>query len=376
MSNPVRVLHVFAGLNCGGAENLVMNLYRHIDRAQIQFDFAYYKRFSDYFVREIQEMGGQVYRLPPPTFRHFFSFLFRWWRILSKQNTHRIIHGHAQATSIVYLFFARLMRRHTILHAHTTHHGYGGKGLARRIFQFPARFFAHTRLACSQEAGEWLFGKKKAFSIFSNAIDLDRFRYDPDEAKRQKEQLGMDGKLVIGHVGRFSREKNHAFLLEVFGQFLARNPESVLFLVGDGPLKHPIAERAKEQGLEDHVVFAGFIPDVGRLMMAMDLFVLPSLYEGVPLTLIEAQSSGLPCLVSDAISLDVIPTSLVHTLSLRENEQVWADKMVEIANRPHQQDRSHWHLSFRDTEFDIRIQAIKYERLIREPIGNQRKGNR
>ncbi len=233
MNKPIRILHVFAGLNCGGAENLVMNLYRHVDRTQIQFDFAYYKRFSDFFVREIQDMGGQVYRLPPPTLRHVFPFLVRWWRILSKQKTHQIIHGHAQATSIVYQLF---------------------------------------------------------------------------------------------------------------------------------------------EGLADRVVFSGFLPNVGRLMMAMDLFVLPSLYEGVPLTLIEAQCSGLPCLISDTIPCNIIQTSLVQALSLQEKEQTWADAMFEIVNHPQPQDRSYCHLPFRDTEYDIRVQASRYEQLIRNIVDNQKEG--
>ena len=364
MSEPIRILHVFAGLNCGGAENLVMNLYRRMDRTKIQFDFVYYTQTSDYFVREIKEMGGRVHLLPPPTVRNTFLFLFRWWRLLSKNKSYRIIHGHAQATSLVYLFFARLLRRHTILHAHTTHHGYGAKGLARKIVQFPSRFLAHTRLACSQEAGEWLFGNKKKFAVFSNPIDPDRFRYDPIVSKSQKERLGVGGRFVIGHVGRYSSEKNHSFVLDIFESVVAQDRQAVLLLVGDGPLKSMIEERVKKRGLADHVVFVGFSPDVEKLMMAMDLFIFPSRYEGFPLTLIEAQCSGLPCLISDTISRSVIKTSLVQRLSLQEDRQRWVEKILEIENQTQRQDRAEWVSAFRNTCCDSRVQTIRYETII------------
>ena len=364
MSEPIRVLHVFAGLNCGGAENLVMNLYRRMDRTKIQFDFAYYIQTSDYFVHEIQEMGGRVHLLPPPTARNIFFFLFRWWQLLSKNKTYRIIHGHAQATSLVYLFFARLLRRNTILHAHTTHNGYGVKGLTRKIVQFPSRFLANTRLACSQEAGEWLFGNKKKFAVFSNAIDPDRFRYDPIVSKNQKERLGVGGRFVIGHVGRFSPEKNHAFILDILECVVAQDRQTVLLLAGDGPLKSMIEERVKKKGLVDHVVFAGFSPDVEKLMMAMDLYIFPSWYEGFPLTLIEAQCAGLPCLISDAISREVIKSPLVQRLSIQENRQRWVEKILEIKNQAQRQERGEWVSAFRNTCCDSRVQTIRYETII------------
>lgn len=235
----------------------------------------------------------------------------------------------------------------TIIHSHNTSSGKGIRAAIKNIMQFPLRYQADVLLACGRSAGEWLYGKRacasERFHILPNAVELEKFRYVQAVRYRIRKELScQDTELVIGHVGRFEEQKNHKFLLKVYAQIHRHRPDSRLLLIGEGLLEAEIRQWAKRLNLEESVYFMGNRNDVHKLMQAMDIFLFPSLFEGLPVTVVEAQASGLPVLMSDQITDEVMVTDLVHKLPLNSRngtagmEETWAEEAVELAGTKRQ----------------------------------------
>jgi len=328
----IRVLHMIASLDVGGSQTMMMNIYRHIDREKIQFDFVIDHPEETYFADEIRSLGGQVHVLPAFHGTNAGEIRRDWSNFFYIHPEYHVLHSHTRSYASLYLPVARKHGVKTIIHSHSTSSGGGVKGAVKTVLQLPLRDQADVLMACSRDAGEWLFGKRACrsdrFILLPNGIDLDRFAAGAAKRAQYRKDLGLEGRYVIGHVGRFRDVKNHAFLLDAFQKVHEREPDVLLLLVGVGPLQQAMAQKAVELGVADQVIMTGNRSDVPELMAAMDVFAFPSLWEGLPMTVVEAQAAGLPCVLSDTITREVDVSPLVEYLPLGDPE-VWASALLE-----------------------------------------------
>ena len=329
----MRVLQVFARMDRGGAETMIMNIYRHIDRSKVQFDFMVHTEEHCAYDDEIEKLGGHIYTIPKYTGKNHFRYKREWKNFFKEHPEYHIIHGHVRSTAAIYLKIAKQFGLTTIAHSHSTSSGKGISAVIKNMMQLPIRYEADYLFACSQKAGEWLFGKKitkkENFCVIKNGIDVEKFKFNPIMRQSMRNKFGIkDNQLVIGHVGSFSYPKNHEFLIDIFNEVHKKNPTSVLLLIGDGKLRHSIEQKVENFGLENAVIFAGVRDDVPDLMQMMDVFVFPSHYEGLPVTLVEAQAAGLKCFISDVITKEIMITKMMKVISLKENSNLWADSIL------------------------------------------------
>ncbi len=335
MSNPIRVLQVLAGMNRGGAETFIMNVYRNIDRTKMQFDFVLFRKEECDYNEEIRKLGGKIYWIPRYNGRNHFNYKKAWHTFFKEHPEYKIIHGHVRSTASIYLKIANKHSLTTIAHSHSTSsRGSRAEQLFKNIIQFPIRYTADNLFSCSDEAGEWLFGtrsiKKENYRIVKNAIDTEEFKYNMIRRNEIRKQLAIQDKFVIGHIGTFTTPKNHTFLIDIFEAVYKQNCEAVLLLVGDGALRSSIEKKIEELGLSDAVKLIGIRSDIPDLVQAMDVFVFPSLFEGLPVTVIEAQASGLPCIISDTITTEVKITNSIKSLPLKEKPDFWSHEILNI----------------------------------------------
>lgn len=320
--NPIRVLHVLGGLDLGGAESFVMSLYRAIDKNAVQFDFVKHVQKKGVFEDEIVANGGRIFKCPQYTGKNHFAYCKWWNEFLKNHKEYHIIHGHVRSTAAVYLRIAKKYGITTIAHSHSTSNGSGFSAFIKNIMQYPIRNIADYLFACSDEAGKWLYGKdiisKENYYTIPNGIDLDKFAFD--EKKRQTMRLKLNIKpsdFVLGHVGRMVAPKNHKFLVQLFSEYHKRNKKSKLLLVGDGELFEIIKNKCNKLGLSKDVIMPGNKINTEDYYQAMDLFVFPSLWEGLGIVAIEAQANGLPCLISENVPKDVLLTKHIKALPLK-----------------------------------------------------------
>ncbi len=331
----VRVLQVFGILNRGGAETMIMNYYREMDREAIQFDFAVNFQQQGAYEPEIESLGGRIFRLPRFKGYNLITFLWAWFTLLRKHREWEVIHVHNfKVAGLIFLAARFAGARKKIVHMHTSNPTYStSRRLGYTITKALANRHATHRIACSAEAGECYFGSRD-FKVLRNAIDLNRFNFSEDVATKHREEFGFSAEnFVVGHVGNFSKVKNHRFIVDVFCEVAKQSSEARLLLVGSGALLEETKRLVRERGIEDLVVFAGSRGDVNELLMAMDILLFPSEFEGLPVTIIEAQASGLRVVMSDVITREVIVTELVETLPLSLSATQWAERLLAHSER-------------------------------------------
>lgn len=331
MSFPIRVAQVMGKMVGGGLESVVMNYYRHVDRTKVQFDFIVDEDSTLVPCEEIESLGGRVFTVPP--YQHVFAYQKALVRLFREQGW-TIVHSHENALSV---FPLRAAKRAgvpvRIAHSHST----SGPGEpARNAVKWALRRFANVypthRMACSRHAGEWLFGKGADFEILYNAIELDRFLFDPRTRAEVRDELGIpEGAIAIGHIGRFVAQKNQGFLLEAFSRVVQNGASAVLVLAGDGPLCSEMERKAKSLGVAGSVRFLGQRDDANRLYQAFDVFCLPSLYEGLGIVAVEAQAAGLLCLLSVEVPREADVTGAVRFLPI-DDARIWADALAGVEN--------------------------------------------
>ena len=330
---PIRVLHVFSRMDRGGAETMIMNLYRNIDRENVQFDFVVHTQDTCAYDKEILKLGGIIYHAPYIKLKYLISYL-KWLVVFFDTNTsYAVIHSHLRSVAIIYILIAKMKKIPTIIHSHSTSSGSGAKAIIKNLLQFPLRYIADYLFACSLNSGEWLFGKrackKNNFYILKNAIDTTLFEFSEIRRAELRNILQIDQCLVVGHVGRLIEAKNHTFLLRIFKKIQLEYPNSLLLIIGDGQLKEQITKEVKRLNLTHSVRLLGTREDIRDLLQVMDIMIFPSLWEGFPVTLIEAQTSGLKCFVSDCISSDVKVTDLIYYLPLNESADFWCTNILQ-----------------------------------------------
>lgn len=357
----IRVLHVFGGLGTGGTESLIMSWYRNIDRTKIQFDFLVRSPDNNY-VEEITELGGRVfYTASFP--RHFFRNFVETRKIL-QQNEWDVIHVHGNAA--MYMLPLRLAKKlgytHRIMHSHSIKAQNKVFSLVHNANKLGFPHLATHCLACSSAAGKWMFDDN-AFALSRNAIDVDSHSFNADNRSQIRKQLDIENKFVIGHVGRFATPKNHEFLLNVFAKVKCQRCDCILMLVGDGELETAIRAKAEQLGIADSILFMGRQSNVGELMSAMDMFVLPSLYEGLGIVLVEAQCNGLPCVVSqEAYNEEVsVYPELLSVLPLPCGAEAWANHVLDKMSS--EIDRNVDLSILRDCGYDMKTEITKLEEL-------------
>lgn len=272
-------------------------------------------------------------------------YVKKWRQFFLTHPQYPIIHGHMRSTAAIYLKIAKKFKRITIAHSHgTSSRGNGFERFVKMLMQYPIRYTADYFFACSKEAGIWLFGNKicqsRRFKILNNAIDPSQFAFSEDLQKKKREELGIGCQFALGHIGNFDAVKNHAFLIDVFSCVCKRDPACRLLLVGggDSALRKAVEKQAAQKGLAGKVQFLGKRGDVHELLNAIDLFLLPSLHEGLPVVVVEAQANGLKCLLSDAISKEVAITGNVEFISLQKSANFWADRVLSYKDNYKRED--------------------------------------
>lgn len=332
---PIRILHVLASLNRGGAEAMVMSLYRTINRNRFQFDFVVNDQCEKYdHEDEINLLGGRIFRLPRYTILNHISYKNAWKSFFLKHPEIRIVHAHHTSPAFVYLSLANKFNRVTIAHSHISGNDRNVKSSIKRCMRFPIRFLAMHFLACSNDAAQWMFGKKAEVTVvLKNSIESNVFKYNPITREKYRSELHLNDKFIVGHIGRFSNQKNHSFLIKIFNEIHIQNNNAVLLLVGDGPQRMAIEKKIKCLNLEDSVIFTGVRDDIPELLQVMDIFLFPSLYEGLGIVLIEAQAAGLKCFTSaDVVPLEAKVTELLEYIPLKKSANKWAEMILPFQN--------------------------------------------
>lgn len=335
----MRVLQVMGGLDRAGAEAMIMNIYRNIDRSQVQFDFIVNEREEPYaYENEIKLLGGRIYSIPKFNGINIYSLRKTWDVLLKSHPEWEILHVHYTSSAFVFLDITKKYGKKIISHSHIAGMEKSLNSYIKTITRYPLRYHSDYLMGCSVMAAKWMFGPKyKQTNILYNAIESENYIYNLNIRERIRNDLNLIDKTVIGHIGRFAEQKNHSYLIDIFYEYNKINSNSVLLLIGDGPLKTNIEAQVDELGITSKVIFLGSVNNVNELLQGMDLFLFPSLYEGLPVTLVEAQASGLPILASDTITNEIEITKLVTFKSLEENPKAWAQNInnlliVERAN--------------------------------------------
>ncbi len=354
---PVRVLQVVTHMERGGLESMIMNYYRHIDRERIQFDFLVHRQDRAAFDAEIKSMGGRIYCLPRlvPWSKNYLSTLNRFF---DEHTEYKVIHVHQDCLSSVIL---KVAAQHNvpvrIAHSHNANQDRNLKYPIKLWYRRSIPQYATNLFACGKDAGDWMFNGAP-YQIINNAIDAAAYAYDPGKRTEMRQRLDLRNELVVGHVGRFNPQKNHPFLLDIFASLLKKEPNAILLLVGGGEDMPKIQVKAQALGIAEHVRFLGVRSDVADLMQVMDVFVFPSMYEGLPVTMVEAQAAGLPCLISDKVPSECILTDgLVDILPLSAAPETWAEKILE-KRKVRRTDRR---TEIAAHGFDITTEAVKLQ---------------
>lgn len=332
MCEPLRILHIVQGMNRGGIETMLMNLYRSIDRNLIQFDFIVSCIEKSDYEDEIVSLGGEIFRMSPIILLSPSKYLNDVDTFFKEHQEYKIVHSHMNAVSALPLYIAKKNNIPVrICHSHTNRAN-GFKGILKWILKYPLKYLANNFFACSDDAanflyGKWFFNNPKCY-ILNNAIDAKLYVFNPSTQSQIRKQLDIGSKIVIGHVGRFNLVKNHTFILDVFKLIHDKNPNTILMLVGDGELRVQIEKKILTLGLTKSVIMTGVVSNVFDYLQAMDIYLFPSLFEGLGMSLIEAQAAGIMCFAADTVPAESAVTDLVEYISLTKGADFWADKIL------------------------------------------------
>lgn len=332
MDYPIRVLVLDTVMDRGGAEAMMMNYLRYMDRTKVQLDFMVNRDYKADYEDEIKELGGRIYRMCPMYPKNFIKYKKQIREFLKEHQEYKIIHSNLEERSYFALKEAKKLNIPVrISHSHNAPKGFNLKTIVRYYFRARLTPQVTHMFTCGIEAGDWLYGKKnrEKFIMQNNAIDAKSYEYNEEMERKIKKEFHLEGKFVIGHVGRFFPQKNHSFLIDVFKEVYKKDKTAVLILVGRGELKEEIENKVRLLGLEEAVRFTGVRSDVNNIMQSFDLFLLPSLFEGFPVTMVEAQAAGLKCIISDKVPKQCDITGNVEVVSLEESPEKWAEKILK-----------------------------------------------
>jgi len=353
-----RCVHIVGSMAPTGIGNFIMNVYRHIDREKVQFDFIVHEKREVNYDAEIESMGGHLFYVTRKADSKWKNF--RDIRRVVKQGNYDVVFRHTDTAMVaVDLLAAKLGGGKGVRLIPHSHNTFTPNEKLHRLFKPMLNHLATERFACSVDAGKYLFGDKP-YEVIWNGIDIPRFVFSEEKRKRIRTEWSVCDKKVIGHVGNFMKPKNHTFMLDVFQELHKQDPNTVLVFVGNGDLHSQIVEKIKDYGLHNAVILTGVRNDTDMLLQGMDMFFFPSLYEGMPIALVEAQAAGLPCLISDVITDDVVVTDKVRKMSLAQSPSEWADAARCLLEKGERHDTSE---QIRRGGFDVMDLARRYERI-------------
>lgn len=328
---PIRILQCVSNMDRAGIETMLMNFYRNIDRDKIQFDFLCNKSKPGDYDEEIKALGGNIYVSPGLNPFKWFKYQKYMKELFKKHPEYKIIHCQNEAMGFPALYAAKKCGIPVrIAHSHNTVTRKDFKWPIKIVYKYLLRTVATDYVACSHAAGKYLFGKD--VKVINNAIDSQKFIFNEKVRKDTRKQYNMENKFVIGHVGRFEPQKNHEFLIQLFYEYQKQNKDAVLMLIGTGSLEEHIKELVSNLNIQDKVIFTGSISNVNEMYQAMDMFILPSFHEGLPVVGVEVQAAGLKCIFADTITKEVALTKNVQFLSLKEDINTWIKAIDNCKN--------------------------------------------
>lgn len=326
----IRVLHILHSMNRGGAEAMLMNYYRNIDRTRVQFDFLLTEQKRCQYEEEIEQMGGKVYRVPLLTFSNPFLYINGVQKFLKEHPEYRIVHSHTSSKSAVPLWVAKRCGVPVrVCHAHSSNSGRGFEGFLRWVLGVWLKRVATDFMSCGEGATVCWYGKEylNKARFVPNAVDVEKYRFNESIRQTVREKLHLsDGECVLGMVSRFHPVKNHLFALDVLHALKKQGCKARLLFVGDGELRKDIESKSHDLALDDDVVMAGLVSDVPSYLQAMDMVLMPSINEGLPVSLIEAQTNGLSVIASTGVPPEVDVTGNVEFLPLEV--ETWANVLI------------------------------------------------
>ena len=332
-----KILHVTGAMNVGGTETMLINLYRKLNR-KIQFNFISYSKNEAYYDKEIEELGGKIIKLSSPNEVGFIRAIKDIRKVIRENGPYEAVHTHMMFNCGVAMIAAYMEGiKVRVSHAHTT--ADNSISLLRKLYislmRILIRIFSTNFLACSNGAGQYLFGnnivENKRYKILPNFIDYEKFIICSNENNIRKELNINNNDIVVCHIGRFIEAKNHKFLIDVVNEMIVRNHNVKLLLVGKGDFEDKIREKVNKLGIEKNIYFLDVRKDIPNILSKVDLFVLPSIHEGLGLVLLEAQASKVPCLVSEAIQSEVdLDIDLINKLNLSDGSKKWAEEAFRI----------------------------------------------
>lgn len=332
----IRVLQVIGKMDRAGAETLIMNLYRSIDRTKVQFDFLVFADKEADYDEEILDLGGKIYRMPPFNGINYWLVCMKMKKFFD-EHPYQIVHGHLGSLAPAYLKMAKKKGAYAIAHSHAPDSNILIEKVLHKFFAYNVRYVADYFFACSKRAGEDRFGRKivegDSFKVVNNGIDSERYIFTDKRHDQLKNKYHLHDYTIYGHVGRFVEVKNHVFLIEIFESILKKDENARLILIGRGPEEQKIRQIVQDKGLDNRVLFWGMRSDIDDMMNLFDAFIFPSYYEGLPVSSVEAQAAGLPCFFSTGVSEEAAITGNVWRISLEERPDVWADQILDTLQR-------------------------------------------
>ena len=369
MKEPIRVLQLFIVLNRGGAETNIINYYRKIDRTKIQFDFIVHRQEIGAFEQEILDLGGKIFRLPPinpfklKNYKKQLNYFF-------DNNNYSIIHGHC--CELGYYIYKEAFKRKVpvvIAHGHYTKHIYDLKLPFKLFWKKSMLKYLNTYFSCGQQASISLFSNQIANQAFimKNAIDSNDFKYNKILDSEKRLELNAQQTLNFVNVGSFVKSKNHVFAIDVFNEFLKIHPNSKMFFVGKGKLFESLKNKISKLNLEEKIIFLGVRNDVNQVLQAMDFLLFPSIDEGLPVSLIEAQAAGLKCFISDGVPIEsILINENVEVIALKQSTKFWAKQIYKSINFK-KQDMSK---KIIESGYDINLNSMILENKYLELLAN------
>lgn len=367
----IRVLHSVSNMDRAGIETMLMNYYRHMDRTKVQFDFLCNKKKSGAYDAEVEKLGGRIYRTPGLNPLKYPKYLKYMKELFKEHPEYRIIEAHNGALGVYALHAAKVDNIPVrIFHAH-------GASITKDL-KWPLKIFCRSRLkyninqnfTCGVAAAKCYFGNKKVqnneYELIPNAIEVERFVFNSQYRNEIREKYNLQDKHVIGHVGRFMAQKNHIFLINVFEEIAKMDNNAVLVLLGDGELMDTIKDKVQEKKLTDKVLFIGNVGNVNQWYSAFDAFVLPSVWEGLPVVGVEAQAADLPCIFADSVTKEIELTDKVEFLSLDCDTKEWANKIIALFNNKERKDNTE---IITEKHYNIEKEAVKLQERYLELYG-------
>ena len=358
MDYPIKVLVLDTVMDRGGAETMMMNYLRNMDRSKVQLDFMVNREYKADYEDEIKELGGKIYRMCPMYPQNFGKYKRQIREFLKEHPEYQIIHSNLEERSYFALKEAKKLNIPVrISHSHNAPKGFDLKSIVRYYFRARLKPQVTHMFTCGLEAGDWLYGKENRdkFIMQNNAIDAKAYEYNEEIEKKMRKEFDLEGKFVIGHVGRFFPQKNHSFLIDIFNEVHKKDKDAILMLVGGGELKEEIENKVKSLGLENYVRFTGVRSDVNNIMQCFNVFILPSLFEGLPVTMVEAQAAGLKCIISDKVPKQCDITGNVQVIPLEKSPEKWAEEILKYKDN---YKKESMYEKIVEAKFDIKENAL------------------